>query len=73
MCLSTVYLQTQDGQQPIMKDVARIEAEGQGYWLFNLLGENRFVEGTVTAIDLVDGHFIVLDPSRPQSPRLIPG
>ena len=31
MCLSTVYLNSGDEKKEIMKEVARIEAEGQGF------------------------------------------
>ncbi len=62
MCLSTVYLQTSDAPKEIMRDVARIEAEGRGFWLINLFGEKKFVEGTVRSVDLVDAHQVVLDP-----------
>jgi hypothetical protein len=31
MCLSTVYMNSGNEQQEIMKDIARIEAEGQGF------------------------------------------
>jgi hypothetical protein len=39
------------------KDVARIEAEGQGFWLINLFGERKFIEGTIQTINLMDGSF----------------
>jgi predicted RNA-binding protein len=62
MCLSTVFLHVDDTDREIMRDVARIEAEGAGVWLINLLGEKRFVEGTVRTIDLIDEHLVVLEP-----------
>ncbi len=60
MCLSTVYMDSGNEQVEIMKDVARIEAEGQGFWLINLFGERRFVEGKMQTVNLTDGHFITL-------------
>jgi len=60
MCLSTVYMNSGNEQREIMKDVARIEAEGQGFWLINLFGEREFVEGSIQAVDLMDKHFIIL-------------
>ena len=62
MCLSTVYFHTPDAPEEIMRDVARMEAEGRGFWLINLFGEKKFVEGTVRIVDLVDTHEVVLDP-----------
>lgn len=60
MCLSTVYVDSGDKQKEIMKDVAKIEAEGHGFWLINLLGEKTFIEGAIKTISLVDGHFVML-------------
>lgn len=64
MCLSTVFMHVDDTNREIMRDVARVETEGGGVWLTNLLGEKRFVEGTVRTIDLIDEHLVVLEPSR---------
>nr|MBL0715487.1 CooT family nickel-binding protein [Desulfobacterales bacterium] len=47
-------------QKEIMKDVAQIEAEGQGFWFINLFGERKFIEGTIQTVDLMDEHFVML-------------
>ena len=60
MCLSTVYINSGNEQKEIMKDVAKIEAENQGYWVINLFGEKKFVEGTIENINLIDGFLTVL-------------
>ena len=60
MCLSTVYMQSGNEKIEIMKDVSRLEAEGQGFWLINLFGERTFVEGKIQTVHLMDGHFIML-------------
>jgi predicted RNA-binding protein len=60
MCLSTVYMDSGDEQKEIMKDVARIEAEGKGFWLTNLFGERTFIEGKIQTVNLADGSFITL-------------
>ena len=60
MCLSTVFMRSHGAKKIIMKDVARIEAEGQGFWLTDLFGEKKFVEGTIKAIDLMNDHFLEL-------------
>jgi predicted RNA-binding protein len=49
-----------DEQKEIMKDVARIEAEGKGLWLINLFGEKTFIEGKIQTVNLTDGSFITL-------------
>ena len=60
MCLSTVYMNSENEEKEIMKDVARIEAEDQGFWLIDLFGEKKFIEGTIQTIDLMDEHFVML-------------
>jgi predicted RNA-binding protein len=60
MCLSTVYINSGNEQKEIMKDVARIEAEGQGFWFINLFGERTFIEGSIQTVDLMDSHFVML-------------
>jgi len=60
MCLSTVYMDSGNEQKEIMKDVARIEAEGKGLWLINLFGEKTFIEGKIKTVNLTDGSFIML-------------
>ena len=62
MCLSTVYMRSGGGEQEIMRDVARIEAEGNGFWLVTLFGAKKFIEGTVQSIDLYDDHFVMFAP-----------
>jgi predicted RNA-binding protein len=47
-------------QKEIMKDVARIEAEGAGFWFINLFGERKFIEGAIQTVDLMDSHSVVL-------------
>ena len=59
MCLSTAYMNSGNEQKEIMKDIARIEAEGQGFWLINLFGEKKFVEGSIQSADLLDGRFVL--------------
>jgi len=60
MCLSTVYMSSGNEKEEIMKDVARIEAEDQGFWFINLFGERKFVKGTIQTVDLMDSHFVML-------------
>ena len=60
MCLSTVYVNSGNEQKEIMKDVARIEAEGQGFWFINLFGERTFIEGSIQTVNLMDGHFVII-------------
>ena len=61
MCLSIVYINSGNEQKEIMKDIARIEAKGQGFWFINLFGERKFIEGRIETVDLMDGHFILVN------------
>ncbi|MBN1103834.1 MAG: CooT family nickel-binding protein [Deltaproteobacteria bacterium] len=58
--MSTVYMDAGDEQKEIMKDVARIEAEGRGLWLINLFEEKVFVEGRIQTVNLVNGSYILI-------------
>jgi len=60
MCLSTVCMDTGGTQKEIMRDVASIEAEGEGFWLSDLFGEKTFVEGAIQSIDLVNENRVIL-------------
>jgi len=61
MCLSTVYIRTSAGNEEVMRDVAEMEAEGEGYNLYNLIGEKRFVKGSIKRVDFVDEHTVEID------------
>ena len=65
MCLSTVYMDSGNDQKEIMKDVASIEAEDQGFWFINLFGERKFVEGAIQTVDLMEKHFVMLKKGKP--------
>jgi len=58
MCLSTVYVDSDTGKEEIMRDVAEMEAEGEGFNLFNLMGEKRFVKGRIIRVDFIDKHTV---------------
>jgi predicted RNA-binding protein len=64
MCLSTLYVNSENMQKEIMKDVARIEAEGEGFWFINLFGERKFIDGTIQTVNFMDSHFVVLTKSN---------
>jgi predicted RNA-binding protein len=42
-----------------MKDVANIEADGEGFWLIDLFGERRFVIGKIKSPDLTNGQCLM--------------
>jgi predicted RNA-binding protein len=59
MCLSTIYTISENEKREIMKDVARIEAEGAGFWAIDLFGERTFIEGTIRDVDLLGGTVMI--------------
>jgi len=61
MCLSTVYIDSDTGKEEIMRDVAEMEAEGECFFLFNLMGEKVFVKGRIKRVDFVDEHTVEID------------
>jgi predicted RNA-binding protein len=61
MCLSTVYLQSQDRRIKIMQDVAQMEYTQEGYLLIGLLGDQKLVKGKIKSVDFVDDHIVVLE------------
>jgi len=60
MCLSTVCMNTGDTQKEIMRNVARIEAEGRGFWLIDLFGQKTFIQGAIQSINLVEENLVML-------------
>ena len=61
MCLSTVYLDSGGGQKQIMSDVARMEAEAEGFLFIDLFGESKFVQGKIKRIDFINERAVVLE------------
>ena len=61
MCLCTVYIQSKDRRIKVMKDVAQMEYGQEGYLLIGLLGDQKFVKGSIKSVDFVDDHSVVLE------------
>jgi len=59
MCLSTIYRLSGNQEKQLMKDVARVEAEGAGFWFIDLFGERKFIKGRIETIDLMDGRLVL--------------
>jgi len=64
MCLSTVYIQSEDRQIKVMQDVAQMESNQEGYLLIGLLGDQKLVKGVIRKIDYVDDHLVILEPKK---------
>lgn len=61
MCLSTAYIDSGKEKKELMKDVARMEADADGFSLFDLFGERTFVRGRIKSIDFVQEHSVVFE------------
>jgi len=64
MCLSTVYIQSEDRRIKVMRDVAQMEYNQEGYLLIGLLGDQKVVKGVIKKIDFVDEHFVILKAEK---------
>jgi predicted RNA-binding protein len=56
-----VYIDSGGQQEEVMRDVACMEAKDEGFVLIGLLGEQKFVQGSVRTVDFVDDHKVVLE------------
>ena len=59
MCLSVAYVIDNGQKEEIMNDVAFLKAEGNGFRLTTLMGDNTFVEGSIASIDFMNDHSVV--------------
>jgi len=64
MCLSTVYIQSEDRRIKVMQDVAQMEYNQEGYLLIGLLGDQKVVKGVIRKIDFVDDHLVILEAEK---------
>jgi predicted RNA-binding protein len=64
MCLSTVYIQSEDRRIKVMQDVAQMEYNQGGYMLTGLLGDQKVVKGVIRKIDFVDDHLVILEAEK---------
>ena len=64
MCLSTVYIQSEDRRIKVMQDVAQMEYTHEGYLLIGLLGDQKRVKGVIRKIDFVDDHSVIMDAEK---------
>jgi predicted RNA-binding protein len=59
MCLSAAYVIDNGQKEEVLNDVAFLKAEGNGFRLTTLLGDNKFVEGRIESIDFMNEHSVV--------------
>jgi predicted RNA-binding protein len=60
MCLATVYIEDDDGQQEqVMQDVAWIKPTDNGLQLTTMLGESRLFQAQIESIDLMKSTIVL--------------
>ena len=67
MCLSTVFRDLGGMHEEVMRDVAQMKAERDGFLLINLFGEQIFVRGKIKHLDFVDEHSVVIGEDRQET------
>ena len=65
MCLAAVYLNSVEAENRLMKDVALIEADGDGFWLIAPFGERRYLAGKSQSLNLTDGQCLKMRKPAP--------
>ena len=61
MCLSTVY-EIVDGQRiEVMRDVSRLQANGDGFMVTDLFGRSDYIQGRIQYLNLVEEHIVVIE------------
>jgi predicted RNA-binding protein len=60
MCESKVFVAAPEGERLVLADVTSITAEGDGYQLANLFGEQVHVRGRLVVADLLN-HRVVFE------------
>ena len=60
MCLSTVYIEAEGQRTKLLEDIARMEANDDGYVFTTLFGDDTFIRGQLIGIDFVEDNAIVL-------------
>jgi predicted RNA-binding protein len=61
MCESKVFLQVGDERQHVMDDVVRMEIEENGVRVFDIIGQETFIEGARVKLADLLAHQIVLE------------
>ncbi len=61
MCESKVFLQVGDEREHVMDDVVRMEIEENGVRVFDIIGQETFVEGARVKLADLLAHQIVLE------------
>ena len=55
MCLATVYKRSKETESIVLKNVTKIQVRGNEVHLFDIMGMEEVVEGTIAMADLTGG------------------
>jgi predicted RNA-binding protein len=64
MCIATIYFDDGRRREEVMCDVVQIEAERDGFLLFTLFGEKKFIEGKLKSIDFLKEHSVIIQKKK---------
>lgn len=67
MCMATVYSDDGAHREEVMRDVVWMEAEGNGFLCFSLLGDRKFLKGKLKTIDFLEKHTVVIEKGSKKS------
>lgn len=59
MCESTAYLLTPEGESKVMEYVVNIIPKDDKWFLTNILGEEKTVEGILKEVDLIKNKILI--------------
>jgi predicted RNA-binding protein len=63
VCLATVYLQTGEQREEVMRDVAWVEPTQAGLRLVGLLGESKLLHAELVSVDLLHSSIVLQSAS----------
>jgi predicted RNA-binding protein len=67
MCEAQIYLDNGQEETEIMKDVVRVEPDGDTWVCISMLGERKLVRGNIEKIDFLRHTVHLSQPSIPSS------
>ena len=64
MCLSKVYVESNQSQELLMEEVASIEIDGGKLLLRTLFGQQKEIEANIKRVDFMIHNVILEDPKK---------
>jgi predicted RNA-binding protein len=66
MCEANAYLLTNGSQTLLMEAVDKVEPEGDGIKLISIFGDQKFIQGKIASLSLVDHKIFIQETGRPR-------